>query len=86
MDTADLVESRENGKRACGLVASLGVNESDWNTLLKDDVEISWGIRGAARVIGQLPHVIWWSVVGILEDTSFVGAVSQAIYRVLMID
>ena len=87
MLAAKLIERLEQFQGVGDLVSGLGVrakDEANGDTLLEHDSEILMGVGGFAGIIGQLPHVIGWGVVWVLEDASLVGAVGQAITKLAM--
>lgn len=54
-------------------------NQLDRQTLFEHHGEILWGLWGVSGVDGQLPHVLWWSGVWVLQDTGLEGDVGQVL-------
>lgn len=62
-----------------GLDLAVLVLELDGKTLLEVDGEVLRSLGSLPGVDSELPHVLWGSDVGVLENTSLVGAVSQVL-------
>lgn len=55
------------------------VLELDGKTLLEREGEVLGDVGCLGGIDSQLPHVLWWGDIGVLEDAGLVGAVCQVL-------
>lgn len=73
------VEGEEDFDGIGDSLAIRWVGDLDGETLGKLNLDLLWGLGCLLWGSGELPHVIGRSLVGVLEDTSFVGNVEEVL-------
>lgn len=77
VDFANLVQGAEQ-LDGLGLLA-LGGDKLGWETLLEVDGDLGGLIGSVPGIVCHDPHVIWWAVRWVLQNASFIRAVSHVL-------
>jgi len=79
ISTSGGVESEEDVDGIGVGILIIGKDDFDRETALKLDGETFWSVGSIGWGLGELPHVVRRSAVGVFEDAGFVGDVEQVL-------